>query len=77
MNDMTIEQLEQLIQDLTFQRAALKLEAQAAQAALDAKRATADAARILEGMSDSQRAALAQAIQTQGIESGEVVKGIR
>lgn len=72
---MTVEQLTAELQRLNEQRAALREQAMAAHAVLDRKQAVATARRKLAEMSDVEKAALAQLVQAEGIESGEAVVG--
>lgn len=72
---MTVEQLEAELARLTAERARLRDEGLKVHAALDRKQAAAAAQRTLDGMSDVERAALAQLVQTPGIVSGEQVVG--
>jgi hypothetical protein len=69
----SIKRLEGKLQDLTEKRAALKAEAQEVHAALDRAQAAQAAEERVASMSDVERAALAQAIAANGIESGEAV----
>lgn len=62
ISEMTIEELEQRIDELAAQRHALRAEALACQARIDELRA----AEKLEAMTDAERAALAQAITNAG-----------
>jgi len=72
---MTVEQLEAELQRISEERAALKTRAVAAHAVLDRRNGEAAARRRLATMSDVERAALAQIVATEGIESGEAVNG--
>jgi len=73
---MTIEELEKVIQDLGNQRDALKAEQQMAHKALDEKINAAAAAKLVANLDDAQKNALLQAIQSQGLVSDAVVKGM-
>ena len=73
---MTIEELEKVIQDLGNQRDALKAEQQMAHKALDEKINAAAAAKLVANLDDAQKNALLQAIQSQGLDSAAVVKGM-
>ena len=73
---MTIEELEKVIQDLGNQRDALKAEQQMAHKALDEKINAAAAAKLVANLDDAQKNALLQAIQSQGVPSAAVVKGM-
>lgn len=72
---MTVEQLTAELQRLNEQRAALREQAIAVHAVLDRKQAVETARRKLAEMSDVEKAALAQLVQAEGIESGEAVVG--
>lgn len=73
---MTVDQLEAEMQRITAERAKLRAEALQVQAALDKQYVAMRAAILLEGMSDADKAALAQAINgAGGIASGEQVDG--
>lgn len=73
---MTIEELEKAIQALSAQREALKAQQQAAHDVLNAKVAAEAAAKLVANLDDAQKAALLQAIQSQGLASDAVVKGM-
>jgi hypothetical protein len=73
---MTIEQLTAELQRITEARAALRDEQLTVHAALDRKQAAQRAADLVAGMSDTDKAALAQAINgAGGIASQESVQG--
>jgi len=72
---MTVEQLEAELQRISGERAALKEKAVAVHAVLDRRNAEAAARRKLAEMSDVEKAALAQIVAAEGIESGEAVVG--
>lgn len=72
---MTVEQLTAELQRLNEQRAALREQAMGVHAVLDRKQAVETARRKLAEMSDVEKAALAQLVQAEGIESGEAVVG--
>lgn len=75
-NNMTIEQLEAEIAQLNVDRQAIKDKQSALQAILTQKATQANAERLLSGMDDTQKQALLQAIQGNGIKSEEAVKGL-
>lgn len=75
LEQMTVAELEAELARLTAERAALRERGLAVHAVLDRKQATERAQRTLAGLSDVERAALAQVVQAQGIESGERVIG--
>ena len=73
---MTIEQLLAESQRITEARASLRESQLFVQAALDRKQAAQRAADLVAGMSDTDKAALTQAINgAGGIASGEQVNG--
>ena len=63
------------IQEEAQKRAALKEQAVAAHTVLDRRQAVEAARRKLAEMSDVEKAALAQIVAAEGIESGEAVVG--
>ena len=73
---MTIEELEKAIQALGAQREALKAQQQAAHAVLNAKVTAEAAAKTVANLDEAQKMALLQAIQSQGVGSSAVVKGM-
>lgn len=73
---MTIEELEKAIQALGAQREALKAQQQAAHDVLSAKVTAEAAGKLVANLDDAQKAALLQAIQSQGVGSAAVVKGM-
>ncbi len=72
---MSVEQLEAELQRISGERAELKAQALSAHAVLDRRNAEAAARRRLATMSDVEKAALAQIVAAEGIESGEAVNG--
>ena len=72
---MSVEQLTAELQRINEERAALKAVAGAVHAVLDRKQAVETARRKLAAMSDVEKAALAQVVAAEGIESGEAVNG--
>lgn len=75
-DNMTIGQLLTELQCITEQRAALRDEQLQVHATLDRKQAAQRAADLVAGMSDTDKAALTQAINgAGGIASGEQVNG--
>jgi len=76
LEKMSIEELEFYIQDLMAQRAEVVAMQREAQGVLDRKRAERDAREKVGRMSDAEKAALLQVVRAEGIESGEVVKGL-
>ena len=72
---MTVEQLTAELQRINEERAALREQAMAVHAVLDRKQAVETARRKLAEMSDVEKAALAQIVAAEGIESGEAVVG--
>lgn len=74
-NNLTIADLEETLAKIEGQRDALKEKARAIVKALDAKRAEAAAREKLAAMSDLERAAMAQIVKPQGIDSGEAFGG--
>jgi len=75
-SNMTIEQLEAEIAQLNVDRQAIKDKQGALQVILTQKATQANAERLLSGMDDTQKQALLQAIQGNGIKSEEAVKGL-
>lgn len=75
LEQMTVAELEAELARLTAERAALRERALTVHAVLDRKQAEQRAMRTLAGLSDVERAALAQVVQAQGVESGERVVG--
>lgn len=74
-DQMTVAQLGAELERLTAARAALRDEGLKVHAALDRKQAAVAVQRTLDGMSDVERVALAQLVQTHGVVSGEQVVG--
>lgn len=70
-SEMTLEQLETVSRELTQERYAIKLELRKLVKLIDFRYAQGEAVRKLETMSDAQKVALAQAVNTQGIPTGE------
>ncbi len=68
-----VEELQAELARIAEARAALRTEALAVHAALDRAQARQAAAATMAGLSDVEKAALAQMILAQGIESGEAV----
>lgn len=75
LEQMSVAELEAELARLTAERARMRDEGLKVHAALDRKQAAAAAQRTLDGMSDVERAALAQLVQTQGVVSEEAVVG--
>lgn len=73
LDEMSVEQLQAQLDRLNAERDALKEQIRRITPVLDAKQAQAAAGRKLAAMSDSERAALAQLLRTEGIPSGEAV----
>lgn len=72
IENMTIEELEAAIQDRMNKRRELKAEQQEFQARIVQLQAQAK----VDTLTDSEKAALAQAIAANGIETGEKVNGL-
>ena len=73
---MTVEELEKAIQALSAQREALKAQQQQAHDVLSAKVTAEAAAKTVANLDEAQKAALLQAIQSQGVGSSAVVQGM-
>jgi hypothetical protein len=76
LQDMTVDELTEFIQECMAQRTELKGRQLEASRIRDQKVAEAEAAARVEAMSDIERAALLQVLQPTGIPSKESVKGI-
>ena len=76
LEEMGIEKLEKLVRELMAQRAEIKENQMRIQEVLDRKRAEWDAREKVAQMSDAEKMALFQVVKAEGIESGEVVKGL-
>jgi hypothetical protein len=76
LQDMTIDELAEFIQECMAQRTELKGRQLEASRIRDQKVAEAEATARVEAMSDIERAALLQVLQPAGIPSKESVKGI-
>jgi len=71
--NMTIEQLERANQELMKRRQRIKGEQKQIAAELDSRQAEISARKKVSSMSDSEKAAAAQILKTEGIESAEAV----
>lgn len=72
-HEMTDDELEALNQELMRQKAVIRLEQHKIHAVLTKRRAEQDARRQVARMSPAQRAAAAQIIQAEGIDSSEAI----
>lgn len=72
---MTADQLQSELDKINANRDALAAQARTVAGLLSKKLAEEAAKAKLEGMTETERAALAQVIQAQGIESAERVNG--
>jgi len=72
---MSIEKLEKAVRDLDADIEKLRAEKRAAARALEAAVEKEAAMRKIANMSDSEKAALAQLIEAEGIKSEEAVNG--
>lgn len=70
---LSIEELEQELGEINSQRDELAVVARQVSAVLNRKVGEREVRRKLEKMSEGERAALAQIIRAEGIESGEAV----
>lgn len=68
---MSIEELEQHVYDLCAEEAELRAEKREAQAALGEKQEAAALKARIDGMEDAEKAALAQALEAEGVASDE------
>lgn len=73
---MTIEELEKKIQEIGAQQDALKAQKQALANVLSQRLAEESAIRTLANMDDVQKMALLQQIQSSGLPSKSVVRGM-
>jgi len=69
--DFSIEELEAAIAAITLEQSRLKQQKLAIHSVLDRKMQTAEATRKLAAMSDSEKAALLQVMQAEGIPTAE------
>lgn len=70
---MTVEELEATIAEINAKRAVLKAQAVAVHTVLDAKNVQTSAARKLATLSDAEKAALVQMINTQAVASNGAI----
>lgn len=73
LEEMTVEELEQHIQQLDERKQEIRQAQRTAHEVLDRKNAAVVAQAKLETMSDPEKQALVQAIQAEGIPSQEAV----
>jgi hypothetical protein len=71
LQEMGIAELEALNEELMVQRAAIKARQQEIKAVLDSRVAEKEALAALDKLTPEGQAALAQALTTRGIDSGE------
>ena len=71
IENMSADEIEAEINKLTAQKAELRAKQRLLQAALSKQLAQEAAAQLAKNLSDAQKAALAQVLNSQGIESAE------
>lgn len=74
LDKMSVEELEAEVQKRAAERVGAKEHQMEAAAALDSKLTEEAARKALDSLSDSGKRALAQIIQTEGVESQEAVE---
>ena len=70
---MSLEELEALNQELMAEKESIRERQREVAAAMDARQAEADASRLMESMSEPQKAALAQVVKAEGIKPASKV----
>ena len=75
LDEMTVEELDEMIQALMAQRAELKTQQVKVQQVRDKKAAIEAAQAKVAALSDVERAAMLQVLAPEGVPSGEVVNG--